>query len=54
MTLKELKDEVNKIPSKLDRKDIGLCGDFFENIERNFAIDWMDCSDGILFFLYEE
>ena len=58
MTLKKLKVEINKIPSKLDNQKIIFCGELItdgikEGI-KDFEIDWMDCSDAILVFLNKE
>lgn len=57
MTVKELKDIVNGIPSKEDNRPLSLCGDLLldhKGTIDDFCFSWIDCSDAILLCINEE
>lgn len=57
MTVKELKDIVNSIPSREDNRPLSLCGDLLSDHEHtidDFCFEWIDCSDAILLCINEE
>lgn len=57
MTVKELKDIVNGIPSREDNRPLSSCGDLLSDHDsaiHDFCFSWIDCSDAILLCITEE
>lgn len=53
MTVREFMDILEQIPERDRDRSLSICGDRVDNpdLDAEFDISWMDCSDGILLFL---
>lgn len=57
MTVKDLKDIVNTIPSREDDRPLSLCGSLLSDCKDpidDFCFSWIDCSDAILLCINKE
>lgn len=58
MTVNDIIKELQRIPSRDRERPIALCGDLINSTPDepidNFKIEWIDCSDGIVFLLNKD